>query len=107
MRAIVTSHQADPCHPFIDKPGVLAGAKMPIMVNPAGKDIIVHRAAPPIEPSQQASPCVGEQFELNGSTCFLLHDDRTRSDLPAADDVAKLHLHQIAAPKFAVDRQVK
>lgn len=34
MRAIVASNQADPGHPFIDKPGVLAGAKMPAMVNP-------------------------------------------------------------------------
>ncbi|BBD03565.1 hypothetical protein YGS_C3P0090 (plasmid) [Sphingobium sp. YG1] len=63
------------------------------MVNPTGKDIVIDRATPAIEPSQQAGPSVGEQFELNGSTCFLLHDDRTRSDLPAADDVADLHLH--------------
>jgi hypothetical protein len=98
---------ADACHPFIDKPGVLASADMPIMINPAGKDIVVHCAAPPFKPRQQAGPSVWKQFELNRPTCFLLHHDRTRSDLPAGDKVADLHLHQVAAPEFAVDRQVE
>lgn len=43
------------------------------MVHPAGKDIVVHGAAPTIEPHQQAGPSVGEKFELNRATCFLLH----------------------------------
>jgi hypothetical protein len=80
---------------------------MPIMINPAGKDIVVHCAAPPFKPRQQAGPSVWEQFELNRPTGFLLHHDRTRSDLPAADKVADLHPHQIAAPEFAIDRQVE
>ena len=57
--AILASHQTDPCHPFIDKPGILAGAEMPIMINPAGKDIVVHRAAPPLKPSEQAGRASG------------------------------------------------
>jgi hypothetical protein len=44
---------------------------------------------------------------LNRPTCFLLHHDRTRSNLSAADKVADLHLHQVAAPEFAVDRQIE
>jgi hypothetical protein len=49
----------------------------------------------------------GEQLELNRPTCFLLHYDRTCSDLPAADKVSDLHLHQVAAPELAVERQVE
>ena len=52
MRAIFASCQTDPCHPFIDEAGVLTGAKMPFMVNPTGKHIVVDRAAPMLEPSQ-------------------------------------------------------
>ena len=40
----------------------MAGAEMPIMINPAGKNIVIDRAAPPIEPGQQAGPSVLEQF---------------------------------------------
>lgn len=80
---------------------------MPIRIDPAGKDVVIRRAAPPLEPSQQAGASVRKQLELNRPTCFPLHHDCARSDLPAADCVADLHLHQVAAPEFAVDRQVK
>lgn len=46
--AMLASHQTAPCHPFVDKPGILAGAEMPFMINPAWKDIIVH-SAPPVQ----------------------------------------------------------
>ena len=77
------------------------------MIDPAGKDVVVYRAAPTLKPGQQAGASIGKQFELNWSPCFLLHDDRPRSDLSAADKVAYLHLHQVAASEFAVDRQVE
>jgi hypothetical protein len=83
----------------------MAGAEMPMMINPAAKDIVVHCATPPFKPREQAGPSVWKQFELDRPTGFLLPHDRTRSDLPAADKVAYLHLHQVAAPKFAVDCQ--
>ena len=76
VRAILASHHADPCHPFIDEPGILAAAEMPIMINSAGKDIVVYRAAPPLKPSQQAGTGVREEFELNRTTCFLLRGDK-------------------------------
>jgi len=107
VRTMLASHETDTCYPFIDKPRVLAGAEMPIMINPAGKDIIVHRTAAPIQPSQQARPSVRQQFELNGPSRLLLHHDCPRSDLSAADNVADLHLHQIAAPQLAIDRQIE
>jgi hypothetical protein len=80
---------------------------MAIMIDPAGEDMVIHRAAPPFEPSQQAGASIWKQLELNRSAWFLLHDNRSRSDLPAADKVADLHLYQVAASQFAVDRQVK
>ena len=40
----------------------MAGAEMPIMINPAEKNIVIDRAAPPLEPGQQAGPSVLEQF---------------------------------------------
>ncbi len=105
--AILTSHQSDPCHPFVDEPSILAGAEMPLMIDPAGKDVVLHRAASPLEPCQQAGASVWKKLELNWSPCFLLHDDRPRSDLSAADKVANLHLHQVAASEFAIDREVE
>jgi hypothetical protein len=70
------------------------------MIDPAWKDIVVHRAAPPLEPSQQAGASVWKQLQLNWTACFLLHDDRTRSDLSAADEVANFHLHQVTTPEL-------
>ncbi len=104
MRPILASHETDTCYPFVDGARVLAGAEMPTTINPAGKDIIVHRAAAPIQPSQKARPSIRQQFELNRPSRLLLHHDCPRSDLSAADNVADLHLHQVAAPKFAIDR---
>ena len=77
------------------------------MINPTGKDIVVHRATPPLVPSQQAGPSVWKHFELNWAPCFLLHHDCPRSYLPSADKIADLHLHQIATSELAVDRQVE
>lgn len=104
---LLAPHQTNPCNPFIDKPGILARAQMPIMINPAGKYIFVHQAASPLKPSQQAGPRVWEQLELNRPTCFLLHHDRTRSNLSAAYNVSDLHLHEVAATEFTIDRKVE
>lgn len=80
---------------------------MAVTIDPAGEDVVIHRAAPPFEPGQQAGASIGKQLELNRSACFLLHDNRSRSDLPTADKVANSHLHQVAASEFAVDRQIE
>lgn len=107
MGAIFTSHQTDPSHPFINKTGILPGAEMALVINPAREDVIVNRSASPFEPCQQTGSRIGEQLRLNGPTCFLLHYDRARSDLSATDKVADLHLHQVAASELAVDRQIE
>jgi hypothetical protein len=68
------------------------------MINPAWENIIVHCAAPAFKPCQQARSSIWQQFELNGPACLLLHYDCPRSDLPSANKVPDLHLHQVAAP---------
>ena len=54
---------------------------MPIVIDPARKDIVVHRATSAFQPRQQAGPSAGKQFELNRPTGFQLHHDCSRSDL--------------------------
>ena len=93
MGTIFTSHQADPSHPFINKAGILPGAEMAVVINPAREDVIVDRSASPFEPCQQTGSSIREQLELNRPTCFLLHHDCARSYLPATDKIADLHLH--------------
>lgn len=77
------------------------------IVNPAWKDIIFDRAAPPLKPRRQAGPGIGEKFELNRSTRFLLHDYCTCSDLPSADDIANFHANKVATAQLAVNRKVE
>ena len=107
MRAILAAHQTYPSHPFIYEPGILAGAQMVAVINSARKHVIIHRSASPIEPRQQTGTSIRQQLELNGPTCLLLHDDRTGSDLAATDQVADLHLNEVAAPQLTVDSKVE
>lgn len=107
VRAIFTLYQANPRYPFIDKPGVLAGAEVTIVINPAWKDVIAHRAATLLEPGQQTGPGIGKQFELDRATCLLLHHDSPRSNLSTTDNVANFHLHEVAATELTVDRKVE
>ena len=81
MRTVLASYETNTCHPFIDKPGILSGAEMTIVINPAWKDIIVYRATPAFKPCQQAGSGVRQQFKLNRPACLLLHHDRALSDL--------------------------
>ena len=80
---------------------------MAAAINPTWENIIVHSAAPPLEPSQQAGPGVGEQFELHRPARFLLHHQGARADLPATDNVADFHLDEVAATQLAVDPEVE
>lgn len=105
--AILASYQTNPCNPFVDEPGILPRAEMPIRVNPTGKNGIIDRAAPSLEPCPEAGTCIGQQFKLDWPPGLLLHDDGSCPDLPAADQVANLDLHEVTAPQLAVYRQVE
>lgn len=105
--AIFASHQTDPRHPFVDKPGILASTEMTVVINPARKNKIVHRAASAFKPGQKAGPSVRQQFKLNRPARFLLHHYCSSSDLPATDNVANFHLNEVATSELAVDRKVE
>lgn len=76
---------------------------MVAVIDSARKHVIVRRSASRIEPRQQTGTSIVEQFELNGPTCLLLHNDCTGSDLPATNLVADLHLNEVAAAQLTVD----
>ncbi|NKJ43705.1 hypothetical protein FHW94_003194 [Novosphingobium sp. SG720] len=80
---------------------------MTIVINPAWKDIIVHSATPPFEPRQQAGPGIRKKFKLNRPPRFLLHHDCSRSDLPAAYEIANFHANKVATAQLAVDCKVE
>jgi hypothetical protein len=46
-------------------------------------------------------------FKLNESLGPVLHDDGTRSDLVAKNDVPALELEKVAATKLAVNSEIK
>lgn len=48
---VFASHETDARHPFINEPRIMPGAKMAIVINPAGKNVIVHRSTPPFKPA--------------------------------------------------------
>jgi hypothetical protein len=60
MGANFTSHQANSRHPLIDKPGILPGAEVTIVIYSAWEDVLVHRAATPLKPGQQTGPGIGK-----------------------------------------------
>ena len=80
---------------------------MPIVIDATGKDVIADSSSPSFEPCQQAGSSIWEQLELDSASCFLLHHNRPRSNLPAADKVTDFHLNEITTPKLAVDCQVE
>jgi len=77
------------------------------VIDAARERIIVNRAASPLKPGKQAGARIVHQLELNRSTGLLLNDDRARPNVIAAHNLADLALHDVAAPKLAVDRQVE
>ncbi|OBV12391.1 hypothetical protein I603_0522 [Erythrobacter dokdonensis DSW-74] len=107
MSAVFARHQANSGDPFIDKPRILAGAKVPVAIDSAWKDIIVHRATTALKPCQKTGPGIRQYLELNGTARLLLHHKRPRSYLTATYDVADLHPHKVAAPELAIDCQVE
>ena len=107
MRAVFRVVRAYCTDPFVDQSGVLAGAEVTHITDPAREDEIVQRATTAVEPCQQCFARFGHQFELNGSMGLLLDHRRSISNGTAGDDVADLHLDYIAAAQLAIDRQVE
>lgn len=72
-----------------------------------GEHIVIHSAAAPLQPGQQARARIAHQFELHRFAHLALNDDRPVPDLTADYQVADLYRDDVAATQFAVDRQIK
>src|SRR3546814_5028454 len=80
---------------------------MPNVIDAARKDEIFDRPSPSLEPGEQALSDFGHQLKLNGPPRLLLDDRRPVADAAACDNVADLHLDDIAATQLAVDREIE
>lgn len=69
--------------------------------------MIIHGAATPLQPRQQAGTHIAGQFELDRTSCLLLNDHRPRSYLRPRYQISRFDLDQIAAAKLAVDGKIK
>ncbi len=77
------------------------------MIDPAWKDIIIHRSAPAFKPRKHTGSGILQELELNGAVCLLLCHNCARSDLTAVDDVTDLLSNKVAATQLAFDGDVK
>ena len=91
----------------MDDPGVLTGREVRLRSDPAGKEV------PSAPASNVGKPCLDRgsgllgDLKLHRTARLLLNDGRAVTD-PAADaDIGDFKPHQIAAPEFAVDREVE
>src|ERR1700678_3093234 len=106
MGTVVLPAQSDRSDPFVDEPGILPGADMIGMINPAREGVVVESATSTFEPSEQTATGRLEELELNGATGFLLNYDSLRANPAAADKVADLDLDDVAPAQLAVDREI-
>ena len=60
-----------------------------------------------MDPGHQCLAALCGDLELNGPACFLLDDGDPRGDVVCRADVEESQLDEIAAPQFAVDRQIE
>jgi hypothetical protein len=107
MSIIVFLWQTDPGDPFVNQTSILPGAHMESMVTAAGKHIIIKTSSAQSEPLEQAGARVIHQLELNRSASFLLDHNRPCADMPIANEITDLDLHQVTAPQLAVDGKIE
>ena len=94
-------------HPLVHEPGILPGADVSSVVDPARESEVVERAAPTFKPSKDARAGRFKKLELDGSASFTLDDDRAGANPAATDEVADPDLDDVAAAQLAVDREVE
>lgn len=91
----------------MDDPGILPGRQVRLHSDPAGKEVPGAPASNVGKPRLDRSSGLLGDLELHRTACLLLNDGRAVTD-PAADaDIVDLQPHEIAAPEFAVDREVE
>ncbi len=77
------------------------------MVGPARKCIILQRTATALQPSEDTTASRLEQLKLHRLAGLLWDDDRASSNDAARHKVANPNLDDVAAPKLAVDGEVR
>lgn len=87
----------------MNEAGRLPRARVPRIVVPAGKNVVVERSAPALQPGKLSFPGGVEQLELDGQFRLLSHDDSSIWDAPSQYVVADAHLDHVIAAQLAVD----
>jgi len=91
----------------MDDPGILPGRQVRLRSDPAGKQIPGGPASNVSKPRlDRVSGLLGD-LELHRTSRLLLNDARAITDPTADADILDLQPHEIATPKFAVDREVE
>src|SRR6201993_1431296 len=107
MRAIGRAIKPSARDPKMDDPGILPSRQVWLHSDPAGKEgtgVPVSNAGKPR--LDRGSGLLGD-LELHRPARFLLNDGRAVTDTTADADILDLQPHEIAAPEFAVDREVE
>jgi hypothetical protein len=107
MGPIVLTGQTNSRYPFINKPCILSCAYVGSMVGPAREGVIIQRATPKLEPSEEAGASIIHQLKLNRPAGLLLNDGGSGPNFPIANDVANPDLHQVAATQLAIDCEIE
>jgi hypothetical protein len=53
---VILPPQANASDPFVDKPGILSGAYVLGVIDPARESVVVERSATALQPSKDAGP---------------------------------------------------
>jgi hypothetical protein len=75
--------------------------------DPAGKEVSGVPVSNVDKPCLDRGSCPLSNLELHRPARLLLNDGRAVTDPTADADIVDLQSHEIAAPEFAVDREVE
>src|SRR5215472_2351239 len=107
MRAIGRAIKSSARDPRMDDPGILPGRQVRLRSDPAGKEVPGVPVSNVRKPGLDRGSGLLGDLELHRTARLFLNDGRAVAD-PAADaDIVDLQPHEIAAPEFAVDREVE
>lgn len=76
MDAEVLRPQPNPIHPFVNEPGILPGANVLCVINPARRYQVAELAVSALKPWEGAVAGRFQNLELDGPAGLLLDEDR-------------------------------
>lgn len=107
MSAVCGTVKPDAVDPRMDDPCILSRRKVWLTPKAAWKKILSVPYLDTAEPVADRCASLFGDFELNGPTCLPLNDSSAIPYLAADADVGYTQSHEIAAPQFAVDREIE